>query len=237
MYVFTLFRFLRSFRLAEVYKAHECLHSGMEHTHGKLLRNLRRKANLTQGELGEAVGLTGHAIGYRERGSTEVHPSEYAAFAKALGVDVSVFESGSGEVLPMPKPDQRLVKLVGAIPAGWSRLVVQHLGGDYVISSNVEGADVWACIVSGRAMEPLLREGDVLVFRNVLHDARAADDKVVCLEVEGGSLEIGRLKVVSDKVLTLSQDNSKAGKPRRINLGADPLTRLGVCVQRIQSWT
>ncbi|OCJ11423.1 hypothetical protein A6U87_27150 [Rhizobium sp. AC44/96] len=58
---------------------------------GTRIRKRRMALGLTQGQLGEAAGLSHQQIGKYEAGTNRVHPSDVMIFAKALDAPVSYF--------------------------------------------------------------------------------------------------------------------------------------------------
>ena len=58
---------------------------------GKRLRALRNALKISQGKLGEDVGISFQQVQKYERGSNRISASRLYTIAKALGVDVNVF--------------------------------------------------------------------------------------------------------------------------------------------------
>ena len=58
---------------------------------GKRLRALRNALNISQGKLGEDVGISFQQVQKYERGANRISASRLYTIAKALGVDVNVF--------------------------------------------------------------------------------------------------------------------------------------------------
>ena len=61
-----------------------------EHEFGEILRNERKKRNVTQAQLSEMTGFTIRAISYWETGKREITIRNADVVAKALGISVVI---------------------------------------------------------------------------------------------------------------------------------------------------
>jgi len=201
-----------------------------------LLRYLRERKKLSQEQLGELVGMTYHGIGQRERDAVRLKPSEWPVFAKALGVSEDVFAEAAGN----QNPEKRLIPLVGAIPAGWSKVVTHHEGGDYVPAYDIQAERCFACVVKGDSMEPAMREGDIAVFRDVAFEGEEEllrDGRVVAVTFANadGEVSLCRMKWVDAGSIRLLKDNPKY-RAKLVKLDVEHVARLGVLVQHRKGW-
>jgi transcriptional regulator with XRE-family HTH domain len=65
-------------------------------TLGKAIRTRRIEANMSQAQLGDALGLTFQQVQKYEKGTNRVSVTRLHVIAKALGEDVSYFLKGEG---------------------------------------------------------------------------------------------------------------------------------------------
>ena len=63
---------------------------------GKLVRVIRHKANISQTELGQAIGVTFQQIQKYEKGTNRIGSGRLVALAAALGVEAGQFFQTSG---------------------------------------------------------------------------------------------------------------------------------------------
>jgi SOS-response transcriptional repressor LexA len=204
---------------------------------GDILRLLREKAGLTQGQLAELVGLTRSGLGHRETGRIRISPGEWSTFAKALNMKLDEFE-GMLNARPTQNISTGRIPLIGTIPAGWSRTVLADDTGDYVLKHSETGDRLFACVVTGDSMEPALREGDVVVFQDCAQEGDEhllKDGKVIAVSWNNGEVCVARMKWISDRQIQLTKDNPKY-KGQKVSLDTDTLARIGVLVNHRKDW-
>lgn len=96
-------------------KSQEILYfDGMEHL-GARIKVARKARNMSQGALGDAIGMTQQAIGSLEKGATE-STTKLNQIAKVLDVDLTWLETGEGqmEMIDLSEPqskNQRSLKI------------------------------------------------------------------------------------------------------------------------------
>jgi transcriptional regulator with XRE-family HTH domain len=104
---------------------------------GGRIRSLRDRAHLTQGELGDRLGVTATAVSHWERGRSQPQAAEVPSLANALGV--SVAELYGPDVAPVSKGGDKIDSLIAevkrAIELGPERIeinvyVMPHHGGE-----------------------------------------------------------------------------------------------------------
>ena len=134
-------------------------------TIGQTIRALRKKAGLTQNQLGALCGITGGAVSSYENGVTTPKRRTAEKLAAALGVSLGRLQ---GEPPPAPQPSAPdsgvlsvLKELYGAVEGrvilgegGRSRryYLIRQLPGDFVLYED----DIKAIVRSARAsMTPL----------------------------------------------------------------------------------
>lgn len=90
----------------------------LERTFADALRGRRAEANLSQGELGAAIGVSGSAVGNWERGEDEPSRANVAALERALGLEPGDLSRhlGYGPADAVPT-QQQLMEMVQALSA------------------------------------------------------------------------------------------------------------------------
>lgn len=73
---------------------------------GRNLRGIRKSRSLTQKDLGAGVGLTLQQIQKYENGSNRINVSRLHQFSEILGVPVSQFFAGPGEIEAKPPAEE-----------------------------------------------------------------------------------------------------------------------------------
>lgn len=117
---------------------------------GELLKAARQRANLTQSELADAVGVTRAAIAQWEGNLTTPSRKHWAGISEALGIDMR-FEARTDE-LPPNKP-VTVSMLGGGAEPNLKPLVLPDLG-----LPNAE-----AVSVTDNSMAPEFKAGDVVL--------------------------------------------------------------------------
>lgn len=71
---------------------------------GRILRGIRRSKGLTQEQVGEAIGMTGTAVGGYEKGRSRIPLAQFVHWCNVMGV-------GPGEVLDQMAMDLMIMGL------------------------------------------------------------------------------------------------------------------------------
>lgn len=148
-------------------------------TFGSVLRVLRTRNNLTQKELGIAVGLSESTIGMYERGHREPDFETLEAFADYFNVDMD-YLTGRSSVerihpvtieCPQPIPGAfevpatKRIPLLGRIAAGLPLYAEENMEG-YIWTDKNHGAEYFGLRVIGDSMNAAgIKDGDVVVVR------------------------------------------------------------------------
>ncbi|HXI15064.1 MAG TPA: XRE family transcriptional regulator [Chloroflexota bacterium] len=160
---------------------------------GAVIRRERETRSLTQGELGEMVGVTHSGISKIENGRQD--GTDYILLrnlASALGSDVRVFESILRDE-PLPRPAVPMPEITREVPrvanvsAGPGALVD---GYEYVSLSDTRGRNLAAATVTGECMMPELRPGDVVIFDRNQRTPRNGQTVVAVIHEPGGDIGI-----------------------------------------------
>ena len=140
---------------------------------GQFVRQVREEKNLTQEQLGEAIGYSHAHVSKIERGSLAgLNLDLLQNLAAALGIPVEHLESLWRDqplprpLVPAPEPSREIpVYEVGTVSASSSAAggrMVDHW--EYVPLSQTRGRILRAAIVDGDCMEPDIKRGDTVLF-------------------------------------------------------------------------
>jgi len=144
------------------------------------LRNLRRKAGLSQTDLARRLGITQSAYSRLETGSRRPELKLMMEASRVLGASLAEIAGEPAPVRPAPAvsapssaPEVVMLPLLGLIPAGPP---VEAVPGSDVhpVMAHMAGRGRYALRVTGNSMAPEIKHGDLILVEH-LPDARAED--------------------------------------------------------------
>lgn len=197
---------------------------------GLRVKEARIKLGLTQGQLGEKIGVSQSAIGRIEKGLSSFKPSNLKKLNEEFGVNIEYIENGKGRVLLDKRGSiQGLseIKLIsGSVLAGLNESETRQ---DYEIKDTFffplgEDKDYYAIKVDGRSMEPRVKEGSIVVLEEMKEKSEFKDNRPYVIIFQGiaflkrvsmiiGGENSGKFKIESDnedKVQIASGDEISA---------------------------
>ncbi len=129
------------------------------------VKKFRRRQNLSQKALADAIGVRQNTIAAIESGDTK-RTRYLPDLARVLQVNIADLEPGAGESFTIPGSDlvgARDLDLYGSVEAGEGGIVLSNEPVDRIRRpaplANVRGG--YGVIVVGESMVPLLRPGDI----------------------------------------------------------------------------
>lgn len=161
-------------------------------TLGDRIRTARNNAGLSQVRLAEQLGVAQTTLSAWERNINEPSRDEIRRLANLLSIDASEIEA-----LPTP-PGARTIGVMGYVGAGQ---LIEPLGDsdalDHIIAPPTAPAHAEAAIIRGTSMQPVFRDGNVIIWWNWYEDprpilgipsvCRLEDGRVALKMVEQGS--------------------------------------------------
>lgn len=170
----------------------------MEHNR---IAELRKRADMTQQELADRLGITQQAVWYYENGRREIKSGMLVAMSRALGCTVSELlglEPSKGVVLPHVSEVMK-VPIVGRIAAGTPREAFAQ-SSEYcdTPSSLLDGrTGCFWLVIAGNSMNRLFPDG-ALVLIDPSAEVRNGD--VAAVFVNGDDATIKRVYFEGDSV-------------------------------------
>ncbi len=168
---------------------------------GKRLKQIRKELGITQEELGRRLGITKPAISMIETGKQALSERNKNILIQDMNVNPDWLDEGRGPIFSAP-PD------INAYPSRTDRTVpLQHIplydlkataglvplfsdGGmspsDYIHIPNVPKCD-GALYVNGDSMYPLLKSGDIVLYKQLrdIGDIFWGDMYLLSIEIDG----------------------------------------------------
>lgn len=164
----------------------------------ELYENIKRyriMKGLTQDELAKLTGYTDRSsIAKIESGAVDLPQSKLKIFAQALGVSAGTLMGNSGIINPSTAVS---IPVYGRVVAGIPLEATENILDYEEIPSSWAG-EYAALKVKGNSMEPVIREGDVLIVR-IQPDAESGD--VVVAMINGEDATVKKLIKHSDGVV------------------------------------
>ena len=168
------------------------------------LRELRKRRNLTQDEVGEYLNITPQAYGHYERGSrqpglpTLVKLATYfeVPLEHLLEIEPSQSDSNRG----------RLIPVLGEVPAGHPIEAFEQIEEyiDYSPTFAMQG-ELFALRVKGKSMEPNILSGDIAV---VLKQDYCDSGDVAVVRVNDTEVTVKQVKKQPNGILLLPRNQS-----------------------------
>ena len=144
---------------------------------GTVLKNLRNRNNMTQKELGDALGISESTVGMYERGHREPAFEMLEAIADYFNVDMDYLTgrtdvermytftpSGSNPKNIFPMPKMRSVPLLGVIACGEPILAEENLDGEVAMPEHVTADFALRCKGDSMTGARIL-DGDIVYIR------------------------------------------------------------------------
>ncbi len=130
------------------------------------IRFLRKKAGLTQEELGNLIGVQKSAIRKYEKGEVEnIKRANIKKLAEFFNVSPA-YLMGFADIPKEPKTKKHTIPVLGRVVAGIPLEAVEEIIDYEEISEAMASqGDFFALQVKGDSMEPRIRDGDVVIVR------------------------------------------------------------------------
>jgi len=169
---------------------------------GEQIKAARKERNMTQKDLGLALGVVQSVVSEMEAGKLKNWPLHAAAIARALGKPRSYFEpdftaepTKTASVVPPIKDLRRRIPVVGDVQAGvWLEAVArERYEFDEHVSMDVSGyetANLKAMRVLGPSMNRVFPPGRYVVLAEPAEAGLRNGDKVVIERRNNGLVEI-----------------------------------------------
>lgn len=152
------------------------------------IKQLRKKAGLTQTELGDRLGVKKNAVSKWECGRVEAIPSsKIKAMASLFEVPPSYLidddqDGFSAATIPpgfKPLPDMVEVPLVGRIACGQPITAQENLDGYVSVPAEWHATFTLSCV--GDSMEPTIHDGDLVAIRK---DVEVENGQIAAVRIE-----------------------------------------------------
>lgn len=133
------------------------------------IKMLRKRAGLTQTELGERLGVKKNAVSKWECGRVEDIPgSKIKAMAAIFGVAPSYLIDDDMQAIPIPKgfqplPETSEIPIIGEIACGEPITADQNVQGYSAVPADWDAN--FALVCHGSSMEPTIKDGDLVAIR------------------------------------------------------------------------
>lgn len=187
-----------------------------------VLRELRKKKQLTQAELAKLTGLTVSAISMYENGNREPNFETLEVFADFFNVDMNFLldKKRASPAAPQDAPaplssDRRKIAripVLGRVAAGIPIEAIENIE-DYeerYISVLEDPHDYFALRIVGHSMEPRIWDGDVVIAKKM---ADVDSGSVAVVFVDGEDATVKQIKK-SDEGITLIGWNPSVYTPK-----------------------
>ena len=197
----------------------------------EVLKDLRKKAGLTQADFAKHFNIATGTIGMWETGKRE--PDSKTLIRIAEYFDVSVDYLLGNEKRPARRPKtKKTIPVLGQIPAGIPIEAIEDVL-DYEDLSEQEAADdfeYFGLRIKGNSMYPEYQDGDTIIVRRQ-ETADTGDDAVVM--VNGNDATFKRIKRSEDGII-LMPINTTDFEPifySNAQIESLPIRVLGICVE------
>ena len=140
-----------------------------------ILKELRKKAKLTQEKLATKVGVSRSTIAMYESGASQPDLQMITKLAEILGVSVD-FLLGNGK--------KNTLRILGKIPAGIPFEAIEDIEGYIDINPKfADQSEYFALRVKGDSMSPRILDGDIVVVKK----QDDADTEDICVVMINGN--------------------------------------------------
>ena len=167
----------------------------MSATFEQRLKEIREQRDMTQDELGEAVGANRVAISRYENGTIRPTSKRMAALAEALGVTVEYLMGGERK----PHDGYITIPVFGTIPAGIPIEAIEDILDFEELSAAAfsPAHEYFALRIKGNSMYPSYLDGDTVIFRKQ-NDCENGDDCAVMVNSDDATFK--RVKKSEDGI-------------------------------------
>lgn len=197
----------------------------------------RKHAKLTQGQLGQLVGIDQASVSDLERGRSQ-RSSYNATIAKACGVSALWLESGEGDMLATPSaghhgsPSEKDYALIpqykahGSCGTGYLNDHVEVTEGlvfkrDWLARMKAKPENLRIIYAEGESMEPYVFEGDVVLFDSSKTEPK--DRQAYVIRRPDGGISIKRMIQQISGTWLIRSDNADKFKYPDEQLSEDAL--------------
>ncbi len=163
------------------------------------IRELRKKAHLSQVELAELCGVHQTAISQWEKGRTNPDTDTLIALSQ-------IFHCSIGAILGLDTPDDPvMVPVKGYVQAGQMTFIEDEDICEFVAISPAlaRRGDYCGLTVKGESMYPVFQPGDMLIVR-VQSDVE--DNDIVIAMENGENATLKRLKILKNGILLMAEN-------------------------------
>lgn len=197
-------------------------------TTGEAIQELRKSRNLNQDQLAELASLNRVTIAKYESGKVEPGAQALARLADALDVSVD-------EILGRREKDEALpygfsalvrgaVPLVGEIACGTPILAQENIEGQVDLPEGVRADFALRC--KGTSMEPLFRDGDMVLIRQ----QDDADDGKIAAVLIDNEATLKRIHRIHNGLMLLPENTAEFAPMIYVGEAAATIRILGVAV-------
>ena len=124
----------------------------------KAIKDLRKKHNLSQTELGKRLGVGQSTVAMWENGKNKPEYETLSALAELFGVGLDELSGKGSGLLRVP--------VLGKVQAGIPVSAIEDVLGYEELSGDMRRhGEYFALQIRGDSMEPRMREGDVVIVR------------------------------------------------------------------------
>ncbi|MFC1485660.1 XRE family transcriptional regulator [Candidatus Latescibacterota bacterium] len=202
------------------------------------IREFRKKAKMTQGELAHKANINQAFLSDIERGKSNPSIQTLKNIAVALNISISQLLDGPdtmtipglGEVHRYDSGD--VIPLLGKIPAGswrdWEDSYPAGFAEEYVPRYDLKGKHIFAIRVDGDSMEPELSNGDILVVDPEKAFQPRKGGRIGVVKCDDG-YQIRRVHIINSGNSYLLEPMNKAYEPEVV-----PVT--GTTIFKIMEW-
>lgn len=167
------------------------------------LKELRKQAGLTQGDLAKALHVAQNTVSNWESGNRMMDAEKIKQVASFFGVSMDYLTGGTNQ--PSISSNSTRIPVLGDVAAGLPMMAEENIV-DYeeVDPSMASAGDLFGLRIKGSSMEPRIKEGDVVIVRKQ-EDVDTGDTAVVL--VNGDSATVKRIKKETNGI-TLVPNNT-----------------------------
>lgn len=185
---------------------------------GELIREYRRKNNLTMEEFAKLIGRTKAYISMLEKNKNSRSGKEIAPSAETLKSVADVFGITIDELLKMLDGDQLIkinnstpprvkgvrIPILGKVVAGVPLEAIEDIEGYEEITPEMAAkGEYFALRVRGKSMEPFMLEDDIVIVRK---QETADSGDIVIVLVNGDEATVKEIKIHEDGLMLIGKN-------------------------------
>ncbi len=168
------------------------------------LRVARRMKKLTQQKVADLMNIDRTTYTRYESGEIQVDNVKLLQLSEIFGVSID-FLLGKTST-PASKTNQRLIPVLGEVPAGVPIDAVEHVEEYIDLYPNfVPDGEVFGLKVKGKSMEPEIFSGDIVI---VLKQDFCSDGDIAVVKVNSEDVTIKRVKVKGNGIMLVPRNPS-----------------------------